>query len=36
MKSQAKEIGSVKNQLEGKTIIKEIAVAKKLVNIVVK
>lgn len=36
MKSQAKEIESVKNQLEGKTIIKEIAVAKKLVNIVVK
>ena len=36
MKATAKEIENVKNQLEGKTIVKEIVVPKKLVNIVVK
>ncbi len=36
MKSAAKEIDTVKEKIEGKTIIKEIVVPKKLVNIVVK
>ena len=36
MKATAKEIENVKNQIEGKTIVKEIVVPKKLVNIVVK
>ena len=36
MKATAKEIDSVKSQIEGKTIVKEIVVPKKLVNIVVK
>lgn len=36
IKVAAKEIESVKNKIEGKTIIKEIVVPKKLVNIVVK
>ena len=35
MKKIAKEIENVKNNIEGKTIIKEIVVPKKLVNIVV-
>jgi len=36
MKAVAKEIENVKNKIEGKTIVKEIVVPKKLVNIVVK
>ena len=36
MKSAAKEIDTVKEKIEGKTIVKEIVVPKKLVNIVVK
>jgi leucyl-tRNA synthetase len=36
MKKLAKEIDNVKANIEGKTIIKEIVVPKKLVNIVVK
>ena len=36
MKAAAKEIDTVKEQIEGKTIVKEIVVPKKLVNIVVK
>ena len=36
MKASAKEIDTVKEKIEGKTIIKEIVVPKKLVNIVVK
>lgn len=36
MKKAAKEIDNVKTKIEGKTIIKEIVVPKKLVNIVVK
>ena len=36
MKATAKEIENVKKQIEGKTIVKEIVVPKKLVNIVVK
>ena len=36
MKSAAKEIENVKAKIEGKTIVKEIVVPKKLVNIVVK
>ena len=36
MKETAKKIENVKKQIEGKTIIKEIVVPKKLVNIVIK
>ena len=36
MKKLAKEIDNVKNYIDGKTIVKEIVVPKKLVNIVVK
>ncbi len=36
MKAKAKEIDNVKNNIDGKTIVKEIVVPKKLVNIVVK
>ena len=36
MKDIAKKIENVKNRIEGKTIVKEIVVPKKLVNIVVK
>ena len=36
MKAIAKEIENVKDKIEGKTIVKEIVVPKKLVNIVVK
>ena len=36
MKKAAKEIENVKNKIDGKTIIKEIVVPKKLVNIVAK
>ena len=36
MKAAAKKIDNVKDKIEGKTIIKEIVVPKKLVNIVVK
>ena len=36
MKAAAKEIDTVKEKIEGKTIVKEIVVPKKLVNIVVK
>ena len=36
MKNIAKEIENVKNYIDGKTIVKEIVVPKKLVNIVVK
>ena len=36
MKNIAKEIDNVKNYIEGKNIVKEIVVPKKLVNIVVK
>ena len=36
MKATAKELENVKNNIEGKTIVKEIVVPKKLVNIVVK
>ena len=36
MKATAKEVESVKNVIEGKSIIKEIVVPKKLVNIVIK
>ena len=36
MKQKAKEIDNVKNNINGKTIVKEIVVPKKLVNIVVK
>ena len=36
MKEAAKEIENVKSKIEGKTIVKEIVVPKKLVNIVVK
>ena len=36
MKKIAKEIDNVKSNIEGKTIVKEIVVPKKLVNIVVK
>ena len=36
MKAVAKKIENVKNKIEGKTIVKEIVVPKKLVNIVVK
>ena len=36
MKATAKEIENVKDNIEGKTIVKEIVVPKKLVNIVVK
>lgn len=36
MKATAREMDNVKTQIEGKTIVKEIVVPKKLVNIVVK
>ena len=36
MKALAKDIDNVKNHIEGKEIVKEIVIAKKLVNIVVK
>ncbi len=36
MKNIAKEIENVKKHINGKTIVKEIVVPKKLVNIVVK
>ena len=36
MKNIAKEIENVKKYINGKTIVKEIAIPKKLVNIVVK
>ena len=36
MKKAAKEIENVKAEIEGKTIVKEIVIPKKLVNIVVK
>ena len=36
MKETAKKIENVKMRIDGKTIVKEIVVPKKLVNIVVK
>ena len=36
IKTIAKDIDNVKNQIEGKTIVKEIVVPKKIINIVVK